>query len=327
LETFRTHPDCSVVAVADPDPVKLGMASQKWPEIARESQAEMVIDNPSIDVVCIASPDNVHYEQIARSLHSGKHVFAEKPLCLLEEHTAAIWRALSDSPRLRLSSNTVLRRSPRFRDLRERIERGELGRIFMVDADYNYGRLWKLTDGWRGGIGGYSVMLGGGIHMVDLAMWLVGCKVTEVHAFGNNICTEGTFFNGNDVVVAVVRFDDGSIGKLAANFGCVEPHFHRLTIYGTEATFENGRGTATICRSRDPNQKPDQLFTPYPAVPKGALIPSFIDAILRNSQPDVDENDVFDTMAVCHAIDRSLSTGAPSSVAYYGKLPQVSGRA
>jgi predicted dehydrogenase len=197
----------------------------------------------------------------------------------------------------------------------------------MVDADYNYGRLWKLTEGWRGGIADYSVMLGGGVHVVDLAMWLVGRRVATVHAFGSNICTEGTRFEGNDVVVAVVKFDDGSIGKLSANFGCVEPHFHRLTVYGTQATFENARGAAKLYRSRDPNERVDELATAYPGVAKGALIPSFVDAILRNGRPDVDETDVFDTMAVCHAIDRSVSSGEPSPVAYYGKLPRVSGHA
>jgi predicted dehydrogenase len=322
VEAFRAHPDCKVVSVADPDPAQLAMAAQKWPEIARQQRPEAVIEDASIDVVCVASPDDAHYQQIVLALQGGKHVFAEKPLCLFEEHTLAIWQLLARSPQLRLSSNTVLRRSPRFHDLRARIKRGELGEIFMVDADYNYGRLWKLTEGWRGGIADYSVMLGGGVHMVDLVMWLTGRKVTEVYAFGSDISSKGTRFKGNDVVIAAVKFDDGSVGKLAANFGCVEPHFHRLTVYGTEATFENGRGTAKLYRSRDPNEQPEQLYTLYPAVAKGALIPSFVEAILRNRRPDVDENEVFEAMAVCHAIDRSLAQGVPSRVAYYDKLPQ-----
>lgn len=322
VEAFRAHSDCRVVAVADPDAAKLAMAARKWPDIVRHERAEAVIDDANIDLICVASPDNAHYEQIVRALRGGKHVFAEKPLCLFAEHTQAIWQVLSTAPALRLSSNTVLRRSPRFRDLRGRIDRGELGDVFMIDADYNYGRLWKLTEGWRGGIKDYSVMLGGGVHIVDLAMWLTARRIVEVHAFGSDIASRGSRFKGSDVVVAAVKFEDGAVGKLAANFGCVEPHFHRLTVYGTQATFENTRGAARLYHSRDPQQQPEELATAYPAVAKGALIPSFVDAILRNGRPDVDENEVFETMAVCHAIDRSLAAGAPVRVSYFEKLPQ-----
>lgn len=322
VEAFRAHPDCQVVAVADPDEAKLAMAAQKWPDIARHAQPDTVIDDAAIDVVCVASPDDKHYAQIVRSLRAGKHVFAEKPLCLFEEHTQAIWQLLQGAPGLRLSSNTVLRRSPRFRDLRARIERGDLGDVYMVDADYNYGRLWKLTEGWRGGIKDYSVMLGGGVHVVDLAMWLTSRRIVEVHAFGSDIASRGSRFIGSDVIVATVKFEDGAVGKIAANFGCVEPHFHRLSVYGTQATFENARGAARLYRSRDPQDKPEELATAYPAVAKGALIPSFVDAILRNGKADVDENEVFETMAVCHAIDRSLARGAPVKVSYFEKLPQ-----
>ena len=30
------------------------------------------------------------------------------------------------------------------------------------------------------------------------------------------------------------------IAKISSNFGCVYPHFHKLAIYGTKKTFENG---------------------------------------------------------------------------------------
>ena len=49
---------------------------------------------------------------------------------------------------------------------------GDYGRAYYVEADYNYGRLWKLTDGWRGEIPFYSVVYGGAVHMIDLVCWL-----------------------------------------------------------------------------------------------------------------------------------------------------------
>ena len=40
----------------------------------------------------------------------------------------------------------------------------------------------------------YSVMHGGGIHMIDLITWLVGSKIKKVFANGTNISTSKTNF-------------------------------------------------------------------------------------------------------------------------------------
>ena len=100
--------------------------------------------------------------------------FCEKPLCLSYDELLSIRRALARNANLRISTNTVLRMSQRFRDIHERVAKGELGTLYYVEADYNYGRLEKITHGWRGEMPDYSVMLGGGIHMVDLLLWFVG---------------------------------------------------------------------------------------------------------------------------------------------------------
>ena len=57
--------------------------------------------------------------------------------------------------------------------MRELIAAGELGELFHLEGDYDYGRRHKLTDGWRGRIPYYSVVLGGAIHMVDLLLLAV----------------------------------------------------------------------------------------------------------------------------------------------------------
>jgi len=55
-------------------------------------------------------------------LATGKHVFVEKPLCETAAELAAIRAALARRPELRLSTNLILRRTPRFRALKSRIE-------------------------------------------------------------------------------------------------------------------------------------------------------------------------------------------------------------
>ncbi len=214
---YREHPDCEVVALCDFDEGKRREVAARHPGIAMKASADEVLDDPAIDVVSIATYDNWHFEQAARAIRNGKHVFVEKPVCLHEEEARQLRELLNQHPEVVLSSNLVLRMSPRFASLKAMIEAGELGDLYYAEADYNYGRLHKLTDGWRGKLDYYSVVHGGAVHMVDLLLWLTGDRIVEVQAYGNRICSRDSAFRFDDMVVACVRFERGMIGKGARN--------------------------------------------------------------------------------------------------------------
>ena len=304
-----------VAALCDYDPAKRRMAASKYPESTIYAHADHLLDDPSLHIVSIASLDNHHANQILKAINNGKHVFAEKPMCLTRAEAYDIQIALKRSDSLlRLSTNTILRMSPRFQDLRQRYIKGEFGKVFNIEADYNYGRIEKILNGWRGEIENYSVMLGGGIHLIDLMLWITQRKITEVYAIGNKFCSIGAEFVTPDMVSALLKFDNGMIGKISANFGCVMPHFHKFCLYGTKATYENALPDAKLYLSRDAHQQPVSINTPYPGVKKGALIPSFVEAIRGTGEAIVSENDVFSVLEICFAIDRSLQSGQPESI-------------
>lgn len=315
---FDAHPECQVTALCDMDPAKLEQIGSRFTQARRYERAEGLIDDPAVQVVSIASNDDDHADQILRALRAGKHVFAEKPLCLRREQLDEIsstWRAAGG---VRLSTNTVLRRSPRFRWLREQVRDGRLGTLYCIEADYVYGRLHKLTSGWRGQIAGYSVMLGGGVHMVDLALWISGQHPVEVSAYGSNLGSAGSGFRGTDLVMALLRFESGLVAKIGANFASAYPHYHRFVAYGTEATFENLPAaispSARLWVGRDGGPPPLEVEAAYPGVAKGALIPSFVEAVLGRGEPDVTEQEAFAAVAVSLAIEQSAREQRPVRV-------------
>jgi len=317
---FARHPNCYLAALCDLDAAKLDQASQRLPAARRYARAEDLIDDPDVQIVSVASNDDDHSGQIIRALDSGKHVFAEKPLCLHADelrHIVLAWRRAGG---LRLTTNTVLRRSPRFRWLKNEIGTGRLGRVFCIEADYVYGRLSKLESGWRGQLPGYSVTLGGGIHMIDLILWLSTERPVEVIGYGSDLGSAGTGFRGRDLVMALLRFESGLVAKLGANFASVYPHFHRLVVHGTNATFENLPAavspSARLWEARDGGPGPAAVDEPYPAVGKGDLIPAFVEAVLGRGNPDVLEDEVFAGVATCLAIDRAVAEGKPVRVDY-----------
>ncbi len=147
-------------------------------------------------------------------------------------------------------------------------------------------------------------------------MWLARDRISEVSAVGNAIASEGSGFNNFDMVVSVLRFASGAVGKLGVNFGCVFPHFHQLSLYGTKATFINGLHHADLYTTRAAEAQPLRLKTAYPGAHKGALLPSFVDAILGRGTAEVTEEDVFASLAVCFAIEKSAHSHVPVQVEY-----------
>lgn len=315
-EALAAHADCKLVALCDHDAEKLAQVALRFPGVRLVARDADILDDPTIDLICIASYDDVHFEQTMRALEQGKHVFVEKPFVVHDYQARAIREQLGKCKSLRLSSNLILRRSPRFLDLRRRIERGELGRLYHLEANYNYGRLDKITKGWRGRLDFYSAVHGGGVHVVDLLMWLAGDRIVEVSAMGNAIASAESGFKNFDNVAALVRFANGAVGKVGVNFGCVMSHFHPVEIYGTQATFVNGRECAWLYADRSPQVPPARIETEYPGIHKGDLITSFVSAILGRGQPDVSEEDVFASLSVCCAIERSVHAGTSVKVEY-----------
>jgi predicted dehydrogenase len=312
---YAADPRCRLAAICDIDGEKRLRAREVFPGVQVVDDPFTLLRRADIDIVSIASPDDAHYEQIVAALDAGKHVFVEKPVCLTQDELTDIRGRLARRPGLAFSSNLILRMSPRFRDFRERVLRGEIGRPYYLESDYCYGRIHKIIDGWRGRIPGYSVMLGGGVHVVDLLLWMTGGRVEEVSAFGNNICTADSGLGIDDMTVALLRFEGGELAKVSANFGCVRPHFHRLTVYGTAGTLDNEPDAARLWTSRDEGVRPDSLRTAYPGVEKGALIRNLLDVVIDGATPVVAPEDIFHTMSVCLAIDAAKAAGRPIQVA------------
>ena len=206
--------------------------------------------------------------------------------------------------------------------MRKRIAQGELGDIYYLEGDYDYGRLQKLTEGWRAKIPFYSVVYGGAIHLIDLILWITKARVQEVFALGSRKVTEGTAFQYYDLVSALLKFESGSsnsdemLAKITANFGSVVPHHHKLSVYGTEGTFNQGHTDTAYFHSRDPSADVEKVLDPYPGAAKGDMLPSFVKSLLDGTPADISKKEVLDAMSVGLAIEKSLKTKKLEQVNY-----------
>lgn len=316
IAAYNAHPQCKVEAICDLSETKLSQMRQKYGIAKATQDADAILSDPEIEIVSIASYDNDHYAQIVKAIQKGKHVFVEKPFCLYAKearHIRELWKA---SPEIKISSNLVLRKSPRFLRLKNMVATGLFGDLFYVEGDYHYGRLHKITEGWRGQMDFYSVVYGGGVHMIDLLLWLTGDSILEVTAYGNRIASHGSAFRYNDCVVAILKFQSGIIGKMTVDFGGVQSHFHGLSLHGTKATFVNNLPHGKLFVSRDSNVPAQEVTDTYPGVLKGDLIDSFVNSIIHDSPAVVSTEDAFRAMSVCFAIEESVQNRQSIKVQY-----------
>jgi len=251
---------------------------------------------------------------VISALRSGKHVMVEKPLTLQRKDAEDILRAQQDSGRI-LTSNLILRQSPRFREVRRMVRAGEFGELFYLEADYIHQILWKLTEGWRGRMDFYCVTYGGGIHLIDLMRWLLGQEVTEITGMGTDKLTAGSRYRYPDTIVNVMRFAGGALAKTLTTLGPRRPQLHALSIYGTRATFVNDMPNAKLFRGDTP-QDEEVMSVPYPAIAKGNLLPDFIAAVREGREPDVSARDVFRVMDICFAAWESVRSKRAVTVSY-----------
>ncbi len=315
---FNSHPECNVLAVCDFSDKKLNLIKAKYPDIQTTKSADDILNNPNLNIVSVASYDNYHYHQIIQAIDQGKHIFVEKPLCLFSDEAVSIRNKLTENPGIHLSSNLNLRTSPRFVRLKKAVLSGEMGKLFYIEADYLWGRVNKLINGWRKDMPYYSIVLGAAVHMIDLIIWVTGQKPVEVFGYGNCISTEETGFKFDDFATIIIKFDNRMIAKVSANSGCVHPHFHRIAAFGTEKTFFNDNNGGKFIISRDKNEETITVKDEYVAInKKSEIIRTFIDSIIdTGKEPIVSEEDVFSTMSVCFAAEKAIQQGRPEMVAY-----------
>ena len=94
---------------------------------------EAFLADPNVDVVYIASPNSLHYEQTRQALSAGKHVICEKPFCTRADQVRELL-AMAREKRLFLIEAVPTALLPNFPVLKEHLPK--LGRVKLVLGNY-----------------------------------------------------------------------------------------------------------------------------------------------------------------------------------------------
>lgn len=204
--------------------------AEKWGYGAAETDWRKVVENPDIDLIDIASPNDTHAEIAIAAAKAGKMVMCEKPL----GRNAAESEAIVDAVEKAGVANMVwynYRRVPAVTMAKQLIDEGRLGRIFHYRAKFLQD--WTIsTDLPQGGEGLWRLdvkVAGSGVtgdllaHCIDTAMWLNGgidevSAVTEtfIKERKHTLTGEVTPVGIDDASLFLARFNNGSLATFEA---------------------------------------------------------------------------------------------------------------
>jgi predicted dehydrogenase len=197
-----------------------------------------LLDDPTVDVVHVTSPNDLHLPQTKAILAAGRHVVCEKPLAMSAAESRELVE-LAAASGLVNAANFNIRYYPLNQHAREVVTGGEIGDVRLVTGRYFQDWLLLETDwNWRlqPERGGALRAVGDiGSHWLDLTTFITGQRIVAVMAdlatfmtarrqptrpietYSTEIAKETVSreIATEDVATILVRFENGARGAVS----------------------------------------------------------------------------------------------------------------
>ncbi len=145
-----------------------------FPNISSVSTYEQILDDDSIELVIVNTPEHTHFEFALQALDAGKHVIVEKAFTITYHDARELIR-IANEKNLVLSVFQNRRWDSDFLTVQQIIDQGILGRIVSYEAHYDRYRNFIQQGTWKETIGpGKGVVYNLGSHLIDQTLVLFG---------------------------------------------------------------------------------------------------------------------------------------------------------
>lgn len=225
MEAMLATGTAEAVAIYDPDPDGAAEAADSAPGAwIVGSFEELLAMRP--DGVVIATPSALHAEQCIYALDSGASVFCQKPLGRNAMEVAAVVDTARLGDRL-LGVDLSYRHTAAMREIREQVRAGTLGKIFAADLVFHNAYGPQSAWFWNPAQSGGGCLIDLGVHLVDLALWLLDFPAME-QARGRQF-RDGRVPRADEVEDYIA---------CSWNLSCGTDAIIRATFHGTEGSAE-----------------------------------------------------------------------------------------
>ena len=325
--------DGELVAVAGRTPEKLKEYAERGLQVL--GSGEEMIKSGLIDAIVVATPHYQHVSLGMEALDAGLHLMVEKPIAAHKADAERLISKAKEKKDLIFSAMFQLRVEPRYRKIKELLEKGELGELMRVvwimtdwfrsDAYYQSGG-WRAT--WKGEGGG--VLLNQCLHQLDAMQWMVGMpdRVSSQVGIGkwHDIEVE-------DDVSCHMEFPGRASGLFLTSTG-ETPGSNRLEIAGTKGRLllendkllftRNAVASDEWCRTskigfKQPDTTLEQIEIPPAEAPHSVLMTNFVQAILHGEELIAPGEEGIGSVELANAMLFSGLAGSPLDLPMDGK--------
>lgn len=231
--------------LADVDEPTAGAAAERLGFSRHTGDWRRLVEDPSVDVVDITTPNHLHEEMALAAIAAGKHVYCEKPLAPTVD-AARRMTAAAGAAGVRTLVGFNYLKNPITALAKEIIESGEIGEVFgyrgthfedyMLDPE-------TLVNAWRlDPVAGDGVSGDLGSHAISMARHLVG-DIATVSADRHIVTRERPYGPGGgmrpvevaDALRITAGFACGARGTIEASW-MAPGHKHTITaeVWGTK---------------------------------------------------------------------------------------------
>lgn len=297
---------------------------------------EAALAHPGVDAVSICTPQHLHCRDVLAAAAAEKHLLIEKPIATNMVDLRAMQKAVGKNG-VKTVVGFVLRWNPLFRTLKAMIADDALGTPYCVECDYlSYnGSWWAGWNAARTVKQGVSAFLVGGCHAIDAVRWFAAKGEYEAATPVEVFAMSGGFRKGNTreynpltntwrdgappmeydgLETALVRFDNGVVGKVSVNAECIMPYRFPLRIFGDKGTaMDNKIWSHKYPQQNDwvklPTVLPDSSDVEHH--PFQGEIDHFIECVLSGIESHCNLDDAVKTHEIVFAAQECYRTGRP----------------
>jgi len=200
VRNFSSLADCWVKYVVDSSAERRTFVESNFPRTKAVESVSVVLNDPEVNAVIIATPAGTHFQIARDALLAGKHIFVEKPLATKASEVDVL-AALAKEQKLVVMAGHTFIYNAAVRYVKKLIQAGDLGDIrYIYSQRLNLGRIRSDIDAlWNFAPHDISI----------IQYWLGDPEPLSVHRSGMDFMQNGV----EDVVFLNLTYPD----KIMAN--------------------------------------------------------------------------------------------------------------